>query len=939
MSGSCPNPMRTWVSLTARAEVAVSHRIAAVAKRCAIHPRKAILLCVLVCLICGAGLALIEIENEGRELWADQNSAPMKNLEYVEDNFEQSPRRSRMLVTARDGGNILEMSKFAEVFTVAEDVRALKGNGLAYSDLCTRVASGDCLGVGAIRYFNSSLAVFNAQVTSQSDLLEKINSATYPDDGSRTFPASVMGGITRDASGSITGATAVRLDWILDGGGDYDDMLAWEKELQDSLVDEADGLIQQRYSGVDVFLMAERSRDDELARTVGGDVPLFALAFVLMSSFCALLLGKPCSCTQGRRLLGMMDFYLVLLGCIAGYGIATLIGIPFTVLQQILPFILVGIGIDDAFVITSAFDATDESLPVEDRIEKAMQRVGVSITLTSLTDIAAFLLGSMSVFPSVKYFCIYASISCFFVWALHCTAYCAMLAMDSRRAQASPPALDPCACCNPCSNFCLPPEGATQGPTKGTKTPLAIFLGRVTRVLVSHPIIMLLTMLGFAAVAGLSMWTVSQDLGTEFKLIDLTPDTSFLRDFYNEEKLHFGGISFGLGVPCSYYIRDVDFSSVETQLRIEEVGAAMIALQTVNNDAGLTSWHTAFSLWAWEERGNLAVLPEDAFETVPGGASRAGCEVGLPPGVVECSTHFLTGETFGDAVAHFLSLPQYGRYEDDVIFHGAGRSGGVRAARVRAQHIDTFNSDEQVDVLESAEDFTDRWQGALPGSFMLGSPYIFYDQFRIIVGQMLTSILLCLLAVTVISAFVLAHPLSVLIVLCVLALVFMDLMGNIMLWGLDLNSISMINLVMAVGLVVDYSMHIAHSFGLQDPKLTRAERAVLAMEEIGPAVFLGVSATFVAILPLALSSSQIFRVFFQMFFGIVIVGGSHGLVLMPVCLALCGPSTAELHKSAQREIEGGGASAAPAVKQEESNDVEEAASKAEAAEAGQATAA
>eukprot|EP00971_Amphidinium_carterae_P012697 250117-Amphidinium_carterae.1 len=88
---------------------------------------------------------------------------------------------------------------------------------------------------------------------------------------------------------------------------------------------------------------------------------------------------------------------------------------------------------------------------------------------------------------------------------------------------------------------------------------------------------------------------------------------------------------------------------------------------------------------------------------------------------------------------------------------------------------------------------------------------------------MTTSILLCLLAVTIITAFVLAHPIAVLITVAVLAMVFMDLLGNILLWGLDLNSISMINLVMAIGLVVDYCMHIAHSFGLQNPKLPRRE--------------------------------------------------------------------------------------------------------------------
>ena len=58
---------------------------------------------------------------------------------------------------------------------------------------------------------------------------------------------------------------------------------------------------------------------------------------------------------------------------------------------------------------------------------------------------------------------------------------------------------------------------------------------------------------------------------------------------------------------------------------------------------------------------------------------------------------------------------------------------------------------------------------------MSSEAYIFFDQFRIIVAQMTSSIGLCLGAVVVISALVLAHPLSVLVVLIALALVFLDL--------------------------------------------------------------------------------------------------------------------------------------------------------------------
>ena len=91
---------------------------------------------------------------------------------------------------------------------------------------------------------------------------------------------------------------------------------------------------------------------------------------------------------------------------------------------------------------------------------------------------------------------------------------------------------------------------------------------------------------------------------------------------------------------------------------------------------------------------------------------------------------------------------------------------------------------------------------------------------------------------------------------------------------------------------MDYSAHIAHNFSVQSLALSKDERAVATMMEIGPSVAMGCFTTFLGILPLAFAGSVIFRVFFKMFFSIIVLGATHGLILMPVLLSIFGQSVA-----------------------------------------------
>ena len=62
------------------------------------------------------------------------------------------------------------------------------------------------------------------------------------------------------------------------------------------------------------------------------------------------------------------------------------------------------------FVLVNALEATDVSMPAAERIAHAMSHAGVSITVTSITDVLAFALGSTSQLPALSTFCTFAAI-------------------------------------------------------------------------------------------------------------------------------------------------------------------------------------------------------------------------------------------------------------------------------------------------------------------------------------------------------------------------------------------------------------------------------------------------------------------------------------------------------------------------------------------------
>ena len=114
-----------------------------------------------------------------------------------------------------------------------------------------------------------------------------------------------------------------------------------------------------------------------------------------------------------------------------------------------IPFLLIGIGVDDMFVMCNAVDQTDLNQPAFTRIHKALGHAGPAITVTSLTNALAFAFGALSSLEALKSFCLFASMCIVFLYLTVMTVFLSVVVWDTKRVEKKWTE-----CCNICSLCC-----------------------------------------------------------------------------------------------------------------------------------------------------------------------------------------------------------------------------------------------------------------------------------------------------------------------------------------------------------------------------------------------------------------------------------------------------------------------------------------------------
>ena len=179
-----------------------------------------------------------------------------------------------------------------------------------------------------------------------------------------------------------------------------------------------------------------------------------------------------------------------------------------------------------------------------------------------------------------------------------------------------------------------------------------------------------------------------------------------------------------------------------------------------------------------------------------------------------------------------------------VALDQAGTS--VVASHFRTSHTPLRSQADFIHSFEAAHRIADEISDHIGYKvFPYSLHYVFFDQYAHIVAITEEILGLGLAAVLVVTALLLGSWRAGSIVTGVVALTVLNVMGVMAVWGINLNAISLVNLVISLGIAVEFCAHVARAFMNAGPNLPadyptrqkeRDERMWTALVDVGPSV-------------------------------------------------------------------------------------------------------
>lgn len=889
---------------------------------CATYPLITIVTSIVVVLALSIGWINFAVETNPIRLWVSPSSEAAQEKEFFDSSFGPFYRAEQAFLVNNSEqtgpGPVLSYETLSWWFDVENKVKAIKSSdeNATLSDVCFNPTGSACVVQSLTGYFHGSFSNVHKE-SWQEDLLlcteQPGSPGCLPDFQQPLQKNMILGGW--EGSGNILDSKALIVTWVVnnhpEGSKGEARAIGWEKSLRD-LLTSAQQEAQQR--GLRLSFSTEMSLEEELNASTNTDAKIVVVSYIIMFLYASLALGSTTlsvrsilqnpsnSMVQSKFTLGVIGIVIVLMSVSASVGLFSAAGIKVTlIIAEVIPFLVLAVGVDNIFLIVHEFERVNVSHPdeeIETRIAKALGRMGPSILLSASSETIAIALGAFVGMPAVRNFAVYAAGAVFVNAVLQVTMFVSVLTLNQKRVESHR------ADCFPCIKvgnadvtnshgggaYGFEDEGFLQKFIRKSYAP-AILDRRVKTAIV----------VGFLGLftAGLALMP-KVALGLDQRIA--FPKGSYLIPYFNDLDNYFNA-----GPPVYFVVHDVDVTKRKHQQELCERYSTCHSY-SVTNVLEQESKRPNISYIS----GSTASWLDDYFTWLNPTNENCCREAGHtcfknrhPPWNVT-----LFGMPEGEEFIHYLEKWIESPTDEDCPFGGKAAYSNalvidsahlsVPASHFRTSHTPLRSQANFIDAYASARRIARFISDSQNISvFPYSKFYIFFDQYATIIKLTGTLLGSALGVIFVISSALLGSVATGVVVSLTVAMIVTDVIGTMALAGVSLNAVSLVNLVICVGIGVEFCSHIARAFMFPSRNVMekakskfrgRDARAWTALVNVGGSVFSGITVTkIVGVSVLAFTRSKIFEIYyFRIWLALVIFAATHALVFLPVALSLVG---------------------------------------------------
>ncbi|XP_071790217.1 patched domain-containing protein 3-like [Asterias amurensis] len=833
------------------------------------HPFPFLLLPLVLSGALGAGLVFIREEQSVENLYTPENGQAKTDRATVEELFAEHGdnntlvarltrlgRSGKIIIERNDGGNILKKTVLEEILNLHEKILTISvmqnGQGYNFSDLCVKW-NGDC-------NENAILYIYNYNAS----MLDSIT-LTYPIYNSNNevlFLGGELGGVEfkSGSPGEVFSADVMQLSYILRNQDSMDDQRSavWEDEFLQ---------VVEAFNSTEIRVTRQVSStiETELDKASSNVIKDFTITFTLLITF------SICSCVmldwvRSKPWLAGCGVISAGLAVLSSFGLMCYIGVPYINVVGSTPFLILGIGVDDMFIMVAAWRQTDVRQTVEQRMRHAFTEAAMSITITSITDALAFGIGAITYFRSVRIFCMYTGVAVIFDYVYQITFFGACMALFGRREAANRHCMS-CLKVKPkeetnstaykifCAGGSQPP--ADQGGELNDHA-LMIFFKKYYGPFITRWWMISLIIVSYLGYQGAAIYGCTQ-VQEGLNLRNLARDNSYSGNFLDMESVYFK--TYGPQVALVFTERRDVWNPIVQDIMEQTLAKMEDNEYTFSEDQGLSA--------SWL-RDYLAFL-NSINRTEPNQAEFV--------------------DTLRDV---FLTQPAFEHYSLDIVFNGTN----IEASRffVATKDLDTTNKERfmMTELRQIAKD------SELP--VMVYHPaFIFYDNYIAVLPNTLQNMGIAVGAMFIIALLMIPNPICSILVTLAVASIVTGVIGYMTFWQVNLDSIAMTNIILCIGFSVDFSAHICYAYIVAN-RGSRQANIIHALYSIGMPIVQGSLSTILGVLVLAFTDSYIFRTFFKTMFLVISIGALHGLLFIPVFLKVTIPVKSRVEESTSKMI-------------------------------------